>query len=274
MDDLHWKGRHCIMNKQGLTIKEAALQLEACRNDACQHDALRAALACDERQGIQRILEREQRYLRKCAAEKRHMEEMLETELAYHAQGYRYIAGVDEVGRGPLAGPVVAASVILPLDFSANRLLDDSKKLKAEVRDQLFERILGEALAIGLGLRTPAEIDRDNILVSSLAAMKDAVNNLEIAADLVLVDGNQKIPILNIKQHVIIGGDAKVRVISAASIVAKVVRDRLMTYFDGLYPQYLFARNKGYPTAEHRAALLLNGSTPLHRLSFLKGLHE
>lgn len=176
------------------------------------------------------------------------------------------LAGVDEVGRGPLIGAVVAAAVILP-DNHGIIGLNDSKKLTEKRRETLSCEIHDVALAIGVGRAEPAEIDDINILQASLLAMKRAVENLPLAPTAVWVDGN-RCPDLPYPARAIIGGDAKVPAISAASIVAKVIRDREMIALDAQYPQYGFARHKGYPTKAHLAALLAHGVLPGHRRSF------
>jgi ribonuclease HII len=176
------------------------------------------------------------------------------------------IAGVDEAGRGPLAGPVAAAAVILdPARPIAG--LDDSKRLSATRRARLEEAIKAEALAWSLAWATVAEIDVGNILQAALLAMQRAVAGLGVAPTEVLVDGN-RCPILACPVRAIVGGDASVAAISAASILAKVARDREMQRLDALYPGYGFAEHKGYPTAAHRAALLRLGPSPVHRRSF------
>lgn len=177
-----------------------------------------------------------------------------------------FIAGVDEVGRGPLAGPVVAAAVILaprPLP----RGLTDSKALTAAERERLDEKIRARALAFAIAQASPEEIDRFNILQASLLAMQRAVAALRPIPAAAWVDGNQAPPLAR-PLRTIVGGDGRVPAISAASIIAKVERDRQMLDFDALYPGYGFARHKGYATAAHRAAITALGVTPIHRRSF------
>lgn len=176
------------------------------------------------------------------------------------------IAGVDEVGRGPLAGPVVAAAVILaprPLP----RGLTDSKALSAADRERLDDKIRARALAFAIAQASPGEIDRLNILQASLLAMQRAVAALRLTPAAAWVDGNQAPPLAR-PVRTIIGGDGSVPAISAASIIAKVARDRQMVEFDRQYPGYGFARHKGYGTAAHRAAMAAHGVTPIHRRSF------
>lgn len=192
---------------------------------------------------------------------------LLKFEQAALAQGFQCIAGVDEVGRGCLAGPVVAAAVILPLseDFPG---VFDSKQLTAAQREKCFELIVEKAVSFGFGLVDSNEIDRMNILRASLKAMRLAIENLKEEPDLILVDGNQAIPLLTIAQQPVIKGDALSLSIAAASILAKVKRDRLMQELSLTYPQYLFEQHKGYGTKAHWEALQLHGPTPIHRLSF------
>ncbi|MEW6185544.1 MAG: ribonuclease HII [Thermodesulfobacteriota bacterium] len=176
------------------------------------------------------------------------------------------IAGVDEVGRGPLAGPVVAAAVVFPRGVFVSGVTD-SKKLSAGKREKLFPLIKEKALALGLGLLWPKEIDQLNILRASLRAMERAVGNLGLRPDLLLIDGNQP---LNRQgdQRCLVQGDRISHSIGAASIMAKVVRDKLMESWHYRFPQYNFLANKGYGTREHLEALRLYGPCPLHRLSF------
>lgn len=185
------------------------------------------------------------------------------------AGGARYVAGVDEVGVGPLAGPVVAAAVVLPARPSLAQLagLDDSKKLSPAQRQGLAVEIRAQAIALGLGSASPREIDRVNIYQAALLAMRRAVQALPIAADHLLVDA-RRIPDVPAQQTALVRGDSLDGAIAAASIVAKVHRDALMQRLDARFPGYGFARHKGYATAEHLAALRRAGATPLHRRSF------
>lgn len=182
-------------------------------------------------------------------------------------QGYRHIAGVDEAGRGPLAGPVVAAAVILPRGLN-DLGLDDSKKLSPGRRRKLYTAIYEVAVAVGIGIVDPLEIDRINILKAALGGMAMAVANLCPAPDLLLVDGPFPVPDVPMNQRPIIKGDSLSASIAAASIVAKVTRDRLMARYDQEYPQFGFAAHKGYPTRAHRMAIAAHGPCPIHRRSF------
>lgn len=176
------------------------------------------------------------------------------------------VAGVDEAGRGPLAGPVVAAAVILN-DKQPIAGLTDSKKLSAARRDRLFDEIRAKALCCSVAEATVEEIDRLNILQATLLAMQRAVAGLRLKPTLVLVDGN-RLPVLDVRAEAIVKGDAKVQAISAASILAKVTRDRGLSVLHEQYPQYGFEQHKGYGTAVHLAALQAHGPCPAHRLSF------
>ena len=178
------------------------------------------------------------------------------------------LCGVDEVGRGPLAGNVVAACVIL--DFTSKPImgLNDSKKISAHKREELFVEIRERALAFGVGECSPLEIDKYNILRASLLAMKRALENMHQPPGLLLVDGNQKIPDVPWPQKTLVKGDGRSASIAAASILAKVVRDKQMSELHALYPEYGFENHKGYPTQMHRDAINKLGLTPFHRLSF------
>ena len=176
------------------------------------------------------------------------------------------IAGVDEVGRGPLAGPVVTAAVVLPEGFDLPGL-NDSKKLSAARRETLSEAIRDQALAWSFGEATVAEIDELNILHATMLAMQRAVSDLSLTPQQVLVDGNRT-PEFGIPARAIVGGDGLEPAISAASIIAKVRRDKLMQDYAELYPYYGFEKNSGYPTKQHREALLEHGITPIHRRSY------
>lgn len=192
----------------------------------------------------------------------------LKTERELVASGARYVCGVDEVGRGPLAGPVVCAAVIMPLgDIIIG--VDDSKKLSAKKRAELSEKIIKNAIACNICRIEPQEIDEMNILQATRLCMKNAVEGLEIAPDYVITDGNMTLDI-SVPQRSIVKGDALSYSIGAASIVAKVYRDGLMEEYDALYPQYGFKKNVGYGTAEHIAAIKAFGLCPIHRRSFTK----
>jgi len=191
-------------------------------------------------------------------------------EEAYAAKGYVNICGVDEAGRGPLMGPVCAAAVILPRGLVIEGL-NDSKKLSEKKREALFTVITGNAVAYGIGFASAEEIDEINILNASMLAMERAIEALSVKADFALIDGNCKRNI-KIPAETVVGGDAKVPSIAAASVLAKVSRDRLCYELDKEYPQYGFAKHKGYGTREHMEALRKYGPCPAHRKTFLKFL--
>ncbi len=199
--------------------------------------------------------------------QKLHLEEMLTFERGLWSDGVKYIAGVDEVGRGPLAGPVVTAAVILPADFSLLGV-DDSKKLSPKRREELFDQIKEAAVCWAIGRREPGRIDEINILEATKEAMTDAVNALSVTPQHVLIDA-VKLPGLAIPQTSLIKGDARSVSIAAASILAKVTRDREMTEMDSIYPGYAFASNKGYGTKAHYEGLAKLGPCPIHRKTFL-----
>ena len=186
-------------------------------------------------------------------------------------KGYRLIAGVDEAGRGPLAGPVVAAAVVLPADAFLQGL-DDSKKLSPTRREELFPKIQTQAVVYGVAVVNPEVIDKINILQAALLAMQQAVEQLQPVPDLLLIDGNQKTA-SSIEQWAIVKGDSKSLSIAAASVLAKVTRDHIMQDYHQLYPQYEFARHKGYGTKLHRDLIAEHGPCPIHRSTF-KGVTE
>ena len=184
-------------------------------------------------------------------------------------QQYGYVAGVDEVGRGPMAGPVVAAAVVLP-EGSFIPDIDDSKKLSERTRERLFDEILQDCLAFGVGIRSSQFVDKHGIVEATFSAMRIAVKMLSIKGyppGFVVVDGFP-IPELEIPQEAVIRGDSLIASVACASIVAKVTRDRIMTEYAGLYPDYGFSAHKGYCTREHRAKLMSFGPCPIHRRSF------
>ncbi len=181
-------------------------------------------------------------------------------------RGYKTIAGIDEAGRGPLAGPVVAAAVILPPGYR-NEYINDSKKLTEQRREELYVIIKKDAIAVGLGVVEASAIDRINILQATLLAMKEAVSELFPPPDYLLVDGKNKVPIV-MHQETIISGDSLSVSIAAASIIAKVSRDKIMEIYHRQYPQYNFMKNKGYGTEEHREAIHKYGICKIHRMSF------
>ena len=215
----------------------------------------------DERSGVQTLIAQAKKRIEKLEQEKARIEALKKYEKEY--AGYGYICGIDEVGRGPLAG-----AVILPEDCDI-LYINDSKKLSAKKREMLYDEIMEKAVAVGIGMVGPARIDEINILQATYEAMREAIRNLAVKPDILLNDA-VTIPQVDIKQVPIIKGDAKSISIGAASIVAKVTRDRLMVEYDRIMPEYDFASNKGYGSAEHIAALKKYGPTPIHRASFIK----
>ena len=222
--------------------------------------------ASDSRTGVQKLVDTAKKRMDKLQKEMIRTENLKKYEKEYDT--YTYICGIDEVGRGPLAGPVVAGAVILPEDCDI-LYINDSKKLSAKKREMLYDEIMEKAVAVGIGMVGPARIDEINILQATYEAMREAIRNLAVKPDILLNDA-VTIPQVDIKQVPIIKGDAKSISIGAASIVAKVTRDRLMVEYDRIMPEYDFASNKGYGSAEHIAALKKYGPTPIHRASFIK----
>ena len=219
----------------------------------------------DERSGVQEAIQRAQKRIEALEKEKERTWRMQAYEREYGAYGY--LCGIDEVGRGPLAGPVVAGAVVLPRDCQI-LYLNDSKQLSAKKREELYDVIMKEAVSVGLGFVGPERIDEINILNATYEAMRQAIGKLT-AEPAVLLNDAVTIPDVSIRQVPIIKGDAKSVSIAAASIVAKVTRDRLMERYDEIYPQYGFASNKGYGAAAHIEALKKYGPTPIHRRSFI-----
>ena len=229
-------------------------------------DELLDDLSRDSRSGVRSLAEDIRRRRERAMVKDTELESLLELERSYHARGHERVAGVDEAGRGPLAGPVVAGAVVFPkeCDYPQAR---DSKLLPAQRREELYDQIMDRSLAVGVGVADHQEIDRINIYNASLTAMYRAVEDLGITPDVVMVDGPMVLR-LDIPQQAIPGGDSTCLSLAAASIVAKVTRDRLMVEYDRQYPGYGFARHKGYGTADHLHALKELGPCPIHRRSF------
>lgn len=219
----------------------------------------------DERSGVQQLVQRAQKRLDALEKERERLMAMHQYEEQY--KDCQAICGIDEAGRGPLAGPVVAAAVILPKDCEI-LYLNDSKQLSAKKRELLYDEIMEKAVSVGVGYATPQRIDEINILQATYEAMRQAVNKLSVCPDILLNDA-VRIPGLFLQQVPIVKGDAKSVSIAAASIIAKVTRDRLMMEYDKAMPQYHFAANKGYGSAEHIEALAVYGASPIHRRSFI-----
>lgn len=220
----------------------------------------------DTRSGVQSLI---QSYRKKIIAYENECKRLLRMkEFENQYPDCEFICGIDEAGRGPLAGPVAAGAVVLPKDAQI-LYLNDSKKLSAARRDELFEEIKEKAISYGIGISSPGRIDEINILQATYEAMKHAVEDLSVVPDLLLNDA-VTIPSIPIRQIGIIKGDAKSVSIAAASIMAKVTRDRIMADYAELYPEYGFERHKGYGSAEHIAAIREYGPCPIHRLTFIK----
>lgn len=220
----------------------------------------------DTRAGVVKLIETARKRLKKYKDELERTEQLKKYEKEYEA--FSYICGIDEVGRGPLAGPVVACGVILPKNCDI-LYINDSKKLSAAKREELYDVIMEKAVSVGIGMAGPERIDEINILQATYEAMRQAIGKLNPQPDLLLNDA-VTIPMVDIRQVPIIKGDAKSISIGAASIIAKVTRDRMMEEYDNIYPGYGFASNKGYGSAEHIKAIKEIGPTPIHRRSFIK----
>lgn len=196
------------------------------------------------------------------------LDNMLKIEHELNKNGYEFVCGVDEAGRGPLCGPVVAAAVILPKDAHIEGV-NDSKKLTEKRREKLYDDIMQNAVSVGVGVSDVDIIEEVNILNATKKAMLQAISNLKVNPEYVLVDGNQKID-TDIPLETVVKGDSKSESIAAASIIAKVTRDRLLIEYDKKYPEYGFAKHKGYGTKAHIEAIKKYGLTPIHRPSFCK----
>lgn len=219
----------------------------------------------DERSGVILAVNKAVKRIEAYEKEVERTEKLKEFERKYENLGF--VCGIDEVGRGPLAGPVVTGAVILPKD-SKILYLNDSKQLSEKKREELYDVIMNEAVATAIGINSPERIDEINILQATYEAMREAVSKLDPQPDVLLNDA-VTIPGIQIKQVPIIKGDAKSVSIAAASIIAKVTRDRMMVEYDKIYPEYGFAKNKGYGSAEHIEALKKYGKTPIHRNTFI-----
>ena len=250
------------MNKKSISqIKEEFEQA-----DAAQRAVLYEVYSSDDRAGVKKLVSAYRKKEEALQKERMRLEDMRSFEHKYST--YSLICGMDEAGRGPLAGPVVAGAVILPKDCEI-LYLNDSKKLSPAKREALYEEIMEKAEAVGVGMASPARIDEINILQATYEAMREAVDNLGVTPELLLNDA-VTIPDVSIPQVPIIKGDAKSVSIAAASIIAKVTRDRLMVQYDEILPGYGFARHKGYGSKDHIEAIRRLGPTPIHRQTFIK----
>ena len=246
------------------SIAQIRTELETAGEDALPR--LLEMYAADDRKGVRNLIEAAAKRAGKRQAEADRVQGMIDFERTM--TGKAIYCGIDEAGRGPLAGPVVAAAVIMPRD-SRILYVNDSKKLSESRREELFDQISKEAVALAVGVVDNKTIDRINILQATYEAMRQAISGLQIPPSLVLADA-VTIPGISQKQVPIIKGDAKCYSIAAASIIAKVTRDRMMREYDKIYPGYGFAEHKGYGSASHYEAIRRLGLTPIHRLSFLK----
>ena len=248
------------------SISEIKAELENADKDT--RESLLELCKKDTRKGVLKLVEKYEKQKAAMAEELERLKKMHEFEDKYSE--YEYIAGIDEAGRGPLAGPVVAASVILPKDCEI-LYLNDSKQLSAKRRDELFDEIKQKAIAYGIGIVSQGRIDDINILQATYEAMREAIGRMSEKQnpDLLLVDAVH-IPDVDIKQVGIVKGDAKSVSIAAARILAKVTRDRFMVEMDKLYPEYGFASHKGYGSKSHIEAIKKHGASPIHRQTFIK----
>ena len=255
------------MNFDEMTIKEIKKYVNKFEDIEKIDNGIMEELANDSRKGVQNICEKIKRQKAKREDKIKQWHEQNEHINILEEKGYDLIAGIDEAGRGPLAGPVVSSAVILN---KKNPILGltDSKKLSQSERERLFDIILDEAVGVGIGIVSNTIIDRLNIYQATFVAMKRAVEDLSPPPEYLLIDGNQTIPDFNIEQKAIVSGDLKVNSISAASIIAKVTRDRIMDDLHKSYPSYNFLSNKGYGTQEHIEAIEEIGPCPHHRFSY------
>ncbi|MBP3887572.1 MAG: ribonuclease HII [Cellulosilyticum sp.] len=221
----------------------------------------------DERTGVQKLITQYQKKYKQHETIKNEWAMRMAFDEVF--DGHEVLVGVDEVGRGPLAGPVVASAVVLPSGVELLGL-KDSKKLNHAQKEELFKQIKAHALAIGVGVVDAERIDEINILQATFEAMREALSQIGIDYKTILVDGNKEIPGVSVEQHAIIGGDNKSASIAAASVIAKVTRDRMMEEYATIYPGYDWESNKGYGSQKHYEGIYQKGITPLHRKSFLK----
>lgn len=247
-----------------LTVKEIKNQVDRCLPEA--YPALLARLEGDDRRGVRNLADRLVQGIKKQEKETLRLLQLKSIEKEYSKKGYRRIVGMDEVGRGPLAGPVVSCALILPED-SMLFGIDDSKQVSSSLRESLYDLLLKEAVAVGIGVVDNREIDEINILQATKKSMHLALKSLNTNPDLILVDAVE-LQNLSVPQKAIIKGDARCYSIAAASIVAKVYRDRLMAVYHQEYPHYQFRSNKGYGSKEHVDAIREHGLSPIHRRSF------
>ena len=248
----------------GKSIAQIKIELETAKGEELQQ--LLLAYASDERSGVQNLIKKVRIALEKEKKEEERLYQMLSYERKYET--YAHICGIDEAGRGPFAGPVVAGDVILPKGLTIP-YLNDSKQLSEKKRELLYDEIMEKAVSVGVGVISPQRIDEINILQATYEAMRMAITQLSVKPDILLNDA-VRIPQVDIPQVPIIKGDGKSLSIAAASVIAKVTRDRMMVEYDKLLPQYGFAGHKGYGSAAHIEAIKTYGPSPIHRATFIK----
>ncbi|WP_018250082.1 ribonuclease HII [Orenia marismortui] len=251
------------MDLSDLTIKEIKKKVKSL--EVVSEDLIEK-LALDSRKGVQRLAQQILRKQKKELEARNKFRRMSVHENRLREQGYKVLGGIDEAGRGPLAGPVVASVVILPEEIYISGL-DDSKKLSEKKREELFDIIQNQAIDIGVGIVHNKRIDEINILQATYQAMREAINNLDVSPEFLLVDA-ETIPNISTPQAAIVEGDSHSISIAAASIIAKVTRDRMLLDYHKQYPEFNFASHKGYGTQEHIQALREHGPTEIHRTSF------
>lgn len=247
-----------------MTIQEIRLEYEQLTSENIR--SFIEKYSEDTRSGVQKLIKQCQNRIQKEMEEEIRLEYMLMFERKYY-KTCNFVCGIDEAGRGPLAGPVVAAAVILPKNHKI-AYLNDSKQLSEKKREELFDKIMSEALAVGVGIVSPKRIDEINILQATYEAMRGAINQLKIQPEILLNDA-VIIPEVKIPQEKIIKGDAKSLSIAAASIIAKVTRDRMMKDYHELFPEYGFNKHKGYGSKEHIQSIQQYGPSPIHRRTFI-----
>lgn len=247
-----------------MTIQEIRLEYEQLTSENIR--SFIEKYSEDTRSGVQKLIKQCQTRIQKEMEEEIRLEHMLIFERKYY-KTCNFVCGIDEAGRGPLAGPVVAAAVILPQNHKI-AYLNDSKQLSEKKREELFDKIMSEALAVGVGIVSPKRIDEINILQATYEAMRAAIHQLKIQPEILLNDA-VIIPEVKIPQEKIIKGDAKSLSIAAASIIAKVTRDRMMKDYHELFPEYGFNKHKGYGSKEHIQSIQQYGPSPIHRRTFI-----